>query len=168
MNGTSAMKSSRPRVRPVYWYNPNGTPVRVDESSATSATGHTLALNASVRRQPRSATPATTYTAKNAKTYGRRVMVPRRRRSIREVSVIESACYHHAREGPAGRDRARPGAPARPTGSRRRLQPLRGRPGQPVRDDQGVLRHEDGRPPAERSRDGVGARAHPRDGRAGE
>src|SRR6266478_2073060 len=213
MNGTSAMKSSRPRVRPVYWYNPNGTPVRVDESSATSATGHTLALNASVRRQPRSATPATTYTAKNAKTYGRRVMVPRRR-SIREVSVIESACYHHAREGPAGRDRARPGAPARPTGSRRslgrsarsqhddhlravaalsshrpgeprppdargplpeepaasrrRLQPLRGRPGQPVRDDQGVLRHEDGRPPAERSRDGVGARAHPRDGRAGE
>ena len=51
-NGTSAMKSSRPRVRPVYSYKPNGNPVRVDENSATSATGQTPAVNPSVRRQP--------------------------------------------------------------------------------------------------------------------
>src|SRR5262249_11178430 len=119
-NGTSARNSSWPRVRPVYRYKPNGTPVRVDESSATSATGQTQAVNPSVRRQPRSTTPAAMNAPRNAKTYGRSATVPTRR-SIREVSVVESACYHHAREGPAGRDRARPGAPARPTGSRRSL-----------------------------------------------
>src|SRR5262252_1059438 len=213
MNGMSAMKSSCPRVSSVYRYRPNGNPVRVDESSATSATGQTHAVNPSVRRQPRSTTPAAMNAARNAKTYGRSTAVPTRR-SIREVSVIESACYHHPREGPAGRDRARPGAPARPTGSRwplgrsarsqhddhlraaaalsssrsgqsrpanarrslpkepaasrRRLQPLRGGPGESLGDDQGVLRDEDGGPAAERPDDGRGAVAHPRDGRSGE
>src|SRR5262249_26102501 len=213
MNGMSAMKSSCPRVSSVYRYRPNGNPVRVEDSSATSATGQTHAVNPSVRRQPRSATAAPTKTARNANTYGRRRTVPSRR-SIREGSVVESACYHHVREGPAGRDRARPGAPARPTGSRRslgrsarsqlddhfraaaalpsprpgqsrppgarrplpqgraasrrRLQSLRGRSGQPVGDDQGVLRDEDGRRAAERSHDGRGAVADPRDGRPGQ
>src|SRR4029453_15051759 len=113
----SARKRARPRVSCVYVENPKGIPVRVDENSASQATGQTHPANPRTRRQPRSAAPATRKTARKAKTYGRSTMV-QKRGSIREVSVIQSACYHHAREAPAGRDRPRPGASAWPAGSR--------------------------------------------------
>ena len=79
--------------------------------------------------------------------------------------------HHHQRVPPllpphrARRPRARGEdrrVPARRPARRRRLEPLRGRPRQPVRDDQGLLRHEGGGGVARRRRDGAGAGPHPR------
>src|SRR5207237_117075 len=88
-------------------------------STALMSTPVAIAIPARGAARPASANRAR-KTGRTAKTDGRSVTGPARR-AMREVSVIESACDHLGREGPAGRDRARPGAPARPTGSRRSL-----------------------------------------------
>ena len=57
MNGTLAMNSSGRGWCPCSDTARTDTPIRVEENSASQASGHTQAANRRVRLQPRSATP---------------------------------------------------------------------------------------------------------------
>src|SRR5690348_13678297 len=123
MKGTSAMKSSCPRVLWVYVYSPKGKPVRVEESSAKSATGHTETVKSAVRRKPRSSVPAMRNAARNPNTYGRRISVP----TTRSTAAINTRSSwdnrlrggRDDRSGLAGRARAPAGRERAAQGSER-------------------------------------------------